>query len=357
MLPNKEDYFINLLASIIGSLEKIEEILQEVSETGKTYINSSIIEVFEQLFKDERYAEHFEYKITLIGKSTQAIYWGNRTIDNSNRHLTLNLKSEYIIFYNQLYDDKIADLLKFLRHVFSLIENFSVYQNKDKVKKYNTLITIIKKDFIYWKSVQTKSLERATVQTDILNAFKFLSFTSFKKNNWQEYLKVIIESNISYLYHFTDRSNIASIQYNRGLYSWMYCENNGIRINRPGSNLMSRDLDKSKNLENFVRLSFCENHPMKFIAKKEGRISDPVTLKCDTEIILHKSTLFSNCNATKTEAIIDDSLELFASLRFDLFHKQYYDIQHDSTLKSLYQAEILVAESLPIEYVLNIDDL
>lgn len=357
MLLDKEDYFIGLLSKFIVTLEKIEIILEEVQETNQTSRTEKLIDIFVDLFTNSAYSEHFEFKISLIGKSTQAMYWGERNLENSNRHLTLNLKSEYIQFYNTLYDNKIEDLIKFFRHIFSLIENFSILQNNSKVNKYNSLLAIIKEDFIYWKVVQDKALKRSIKQDDIIKAFKFLSFNTEKKINWQSFLNVILKQNINYLYHFTDTSNLESIKKHGALCSWYFCEINGITINRPGGNSISRELDKRKNLENFVRLSFVEQHPMKFVAQKEGRINNPLTLKCDSEIILLKHSLFSNCNANKREAIINDSLELFEELRFDIFGKRYFDLNNDSNLKSLYQAEVLVAEYIPNRYILNLNEL
>ena len=79
---------------------------------------------------------HFDFKITLIGRSTQFNYFGDRNEENSNKHLTLNLRSEEIIFYDNLYDNKISDLLKFFKHLFSLIENFSIINSTSKVIKF-----------------------------------------------------------------------------------------------------------------------------------------------------------------------------------------------------------------------------
>lgn len=357
MSIQKTENFILFLKDVISSLRKIDVILKNVSDSGQTKETNDIISVFEELFNDNRYNVHFEYKITLIGKSSQYYYWGERNEENSNKHLTLNLKSEEIIFYNNLYDNKISDLLKFFKHLFSLIENFSIIESNSRVAKFQNLLTEIRRDFIFWESVLRKSLNDLDDQKKLLHAFSFLSYTTEKKSNWQDYLKILSDKNVNCLYHFTDRSNIDSIKSHKGLYSWFYCENNNIDIVKPGGNGTSRKLDKDKNLENYVRLSFCENHPMAYVLKRDGRISDIVVLKCDTEVILHKNTLFSNCNANKSEAVISDSLELFKDLRFDIFGKKYFDVNKDNKLKSFYQAEVLVAKHLPMKYILNIDNI
>lgn len=357
MQIQKTKNFISLLSSVISTLQNIDGILNEVSKSGKTSRTNEIIHIFKELFYDVRFKTHFDFKITLIGRSTQFNYFGDRNEENSNKHLTLNLRSEEIIFYDNLYDNKISDLLKFFKHLFSLIENFSIINNTSKVVKFQNLLREIEHDFVFWESVQRKSLESFDIQKELLHAFSFLSHSVSKKTNWQDYLKILVDNNVNYLYHFTDQANIESIKNHNGLYSWFYCENNNVHISRPGGNLTSRKFDQAKKLENYVRLSFCENHPMLYFAKNDGRISNPVILKCDTEIILYKNTLFSNCNANKTEAIISDSFDLFRNLRFDIFNKKYFDVNKDSNLKSSYQAEILIAEHLPIKYILNIENV
>lgn len=357
MQSNQGEYFTDLLAGIITALDHSQLVLQKVSETSETSHSTSMIAIFDNLFNNPKFSEHFEYRIGLIGKSSQYMYWGDRTLENSHRHITLNLKSENIQFYNELYDNKLRDVLKLFKHLFSLIENFSISQNVSKIAKFDRLVAIIKSDFIYLESIQKKSLEHNEYQENILKAFKFLSFSTIKKNNWQQYLKILEDNRISYLFHFTDKSNLDSIREHKALFSWFYCDNNNILINRPGGNETSRQFDKKKKLENFVRLSFCENHPMQHFAIKDGRIKEPVILRCDPEVILHQTTLFSDCNANKNEAVINDALELFSSLRFDIFKKKYFDINHDIALRSYYQAEVLVAERLPISYILNFNDL
>lgn len=106
-----------------------------------------------------------------------------------------------------------------------------------------------------------------------------------KKSNWQKYKTVLDEHRITKLYHFTDRDNLESIIKNGGLYSWMDCERKGIKINKPGGCELSRSLDRKDNLQDFVRVSFTTQHPMMYVAMKEGRISNPVILEIDPEVI------------------------------------------------------------------------
>ena len=97
-----------------------------------------------------------------------------------------------------------------------------------------------------------------------------------KKNNWQEFKAILDKYKITKLYHFTDRDNLESIIKNGGLYSWGDCERKGIKINKPGGSSVSRQLDSGRSLEDYVRVSFTTQHPMMYVAMKDGRITNPV---------------------------------------------------------------------------------
>jgi hypothetical protein len=68
------------------------------------------------------------------------------------------------------------------------------------------------------------------------------------------------------------------------------------------SNDVSRVLDASADLQNFVRLSFCADNPMMHIAYNEGRISQPVRLEIKLEAVTRTGVRFTDCNATRNDA-------------------------------------------------------
>ena len=175
-----------------------------------------------------------------------------------------------------------------------------------------------------------------------------------KKANWQEYQQVLEEGRITKLYHFTDFDNLESIIQNGGLYSWADCEEKGIKIAKPGSSDSSRSLDKRDGLQHYVRLSFAEDHPMKFVAMKEGRISNPVVLEVDLEAALWADSLYADCNATKNGACVGGTLDDLKAVRFGLFNRflRYFDMNDEA--KAYYQAEVLVKNFIPLEYITNI---
>ena len=176
-----------------------------------------------------------------------------------------------------------------------------------------------------------------------------------KKSNWQEFKVVMDDHRITKLYHFTDRDNLESIIKNGGLYSWMDCDRKGIKINKPGGSLESRQWDSSRKLEDYVRVSFTTQHPMMYVAMRDGRISNPVILEIDPEVIYWKDTCYSNMNATirRIRPNIGGSLSDFKQIHFQSVkvHK-HFDLPEEE--QPYFQAEILVKNFIPLEYIKNI---
>lgn len=173
------------------------------------------------------------------------------------------------------------------------------------------------------------------------------------KNNYDEFKKLIEQHHITTLYHFTDRENLESIIKNGGLYSWADCEQKGIGISKPGGSLDSRNLDKRDNLQNFVRVSFVREHPMMYVAMNDGRISNPVVLEIDPEVIYWQDSLYADRNATKNGALVGSSIDDFSQLHFNSFKaKKHFDLDADE--QKFYQAEVLVKNHIPLQFIKNI---
>ena len=177
-----------------------------------------------------------------------------------------------------------------------------------------------------------------------------------KKQNWQEFEQVLKDGRIKKLYHFTDFDNLESIIKHGGLYSWADCRDKGINIPKPGSSGPSRSLDERDHLEHYVRLSFAEDHPMKFVAMNEGRISNPVVLEIDIEPALWKDSLYADRNATRSGAIVGGDFANLMTIRFGLFNRmmKYFDMTDEA--KMHYQAEVLVKNFIPLKYIKNISN-
>lgn len=174
-----------------------------------------------------------------------------------------------------------------------------------------------------------------------------------KKNNWQELKAVLDQHGIKKLYHFTDRDNLESIIKNGGLYSWGDCDDKGINIPKPGGGSLSRDLDRRDNLQHYVRVSFTTQHPMMFVAMQDGRLSNPVILEIDPEVIFWKNSKYANMNATRSGANIGSTIEDFNQIHFQSVRaRKHFDLPDEE--QPYYQAEVLVKNFIPLEFIKNI---
>lgn len=172
------------------------------------------------------------------------------------------------------------------------------------------------------------------------------------KDKASEFRTYLSNNGIQYLYHFTDRSNIDSIQSHGGLFSWKYCVDHNITIHNPGGDEHSRYLDTRHGLDDYVRLSFCDDHPMAYRLKQQG--ASLVLLKIKVDVAWLQGTLFSDINATDNNHHIGASL---ADLhRIDLnATQQHFVSSTDANFKN-HQAEVLVKTYIPLEYIVNIDN-
>ena len=172
------------------------------------------------------------------------------------------------------------------------------------------------------------------------------------KPSWRQIKKLARKKGIN-LYHFTDRSNIQLIKEQGGLYSWAALKSKGIQVPCPGGSELSRRLDLGKNLHDYVRLCLHPNQPMKYVACRDGRIPNPTILKIDPEVLLWSTTLYSNINAAAGNATIGGTFNDFSKIDFDLCNSGRWTCERE---KHYFQAEILIKNFLPIEFILNIDN-
>ena len=174
-----------------------------------------------------------------------------------------------------------------------------------------------------------------------------------KKSNWQEFKAILDQHKIVKLYHFTDRDNLESIIKNGGLYSWGDCEDRGIKIAKPGGGLLSRDLDRRDRLQHYVRVSFTTQHPMMYVAMQDSRLSNPVILEIDPEVIYWQDSKYANMNATKSGCNKGGTIDDFKNIHFQTVktHK-HFDLPEEE--KPYFQAEVLVKNFIPLEYIKNI---
>ena len=173
-----------------------------------------------------------------------------------------------------------------------------------------------------------------------------------KNINYEIINEELNENNIQYFYHFTDRSNLSSIKEYGGLYSWKYCLSNNITIPKAGGGESSRSLDRRYKLEDYVRLSFCTDHPMVFRLKQNGY--NLVLLKIKIDVAWLRDTLFSDMNATDNMHCHGPNLSDLQRINIDATKSTFVSNGHPYFKP--HQAEVMVKTCVPLEYIINIDD-
>lgn len=255
--------------------------------------------------------------------------------------------------------------------IIQKLKDFDDYVGKRMVEEASIVLSEIN-DFLielknkskYQKQVDERSVSlsslKETIKKESDRLFKIeeekkrlISLCNAKKSDADKILQILNDNDIKCFYHFTDEKNLNSIKKYGGLLSWYYCENNSIFIPRAGGDMQSRRLDRKYGLQDYVRLSFCKQHPMAYrLVQGKNQI---VILKISTEVALIESTQFSNMNATDKLHTHGSSIENLKSINFEATQNTYLS-SVDGIIFKQKQAEVMVKTFIPLKYILNIDD-
>lgn len=165
-------------------------------------------------------------------------------------------------------------------------------------------------------------------------------------------------SGIYYLYHFTDARNIDSIKANGGLYSKYALEKRKITEVYRGGNYQSQNCDWENYVYDYVNLSLCEEHPMSYRLRQEGK--DVAILKISLDVLdfaeknstyKYAGLRFSDKNATSQDAIIEPGIQGFMNIDLEATQDRYLKRIDNPERFALKQAEVLVREFVPLEYI------
>lgn len=231
-------------------------------------------------------------------------------------------------------------------------ENEQKLITDDKLKEIELNRLNLDKTQFTQKIPEISSKEEEIELNIFLNEIDSKSDTTLPyKEEWNQIKDIVIKNKINKLYHFTDKANISSIKKMGGLFSWQELEKLKVHIPAQGGNDLSKKLDISKNLQDYVRLSFVENTPMLYFAKEDGRINDPLILEIDPSVIFLKDTMYSDGNATSNQSQIGGDLKSFKKINFDVIKQKRWDGEEQ---KHYWQAEVMVKKNIPLNFIKNI---
>ena len=93
---------------------------------------------------------------------------------------------------------------------------------------------------------------------------------------------------------------------------------------------------------------------MMYVAKNEGRISDPVVLRIDLSVADLPNTKFSDVNAARNNATVASGLSGARNIHTTTV-KQSDHFNLSDEEKPYYQAEVLVYDKIPLSCIKNIE--
>lgn len=156
------------------------------------------------------------------------------------------------------------------------------------------------------------------------------------------------------VWHFTDRTNIASISAKNGLLSLSESRRQINAIPRPGGNQWSHDADRRKGVDRYVHLAFIDDHPMLYIAKQEQRINDPVWLKISSAILNHPDVRYTKDVSNKKGVELLNARQAIDLLDLDVLFTRtdWSDPAIKARRREALKYEVLIPNHVPLGMIL-----
>lgn len=161
---------------------------------------------------------------------------------------------------------------------------------------------------------------------------------------------------INKIWHFTDRVNIQSIMDSGGLLSLSELRRKRMNIPAPGGNQWSHDADITKGVDDYVHLAFTNDHPMLFIARKDNRITNPVWIQINTEVLASPHIRYTMDVSNKKGVCLLTAKEAVAELDCQVLFTQtdWKDPAIQARRRLALKSEILIPKRVPKEMFIEI---
>ena len=156
--------------------------------------------------------------------------------------------------------------------------------------------------------------------------------------------ELLIKHGIKYLWHFTDMSNLDSIQKN-SLLSLEKIELKKIDVTCFGADELSHSLDRASGLDKYVHLAFLPDHPMYHVKKRERVITQPIWLKIDISVLCQENVYYSNEVANSSNAKLFKANQIENIIDFE---KIMHPIDFKSKITAR-KAEILIPNQIELK--------
>jgi hypothetical protein len=165
-------------------------------------------------------------------------------------------------------------------------------------------------------------------------------------------------SQVTVLYHFTDRRNLALIRELAGLYPLDKLNEMGVKVPAPGGNEWSRSADELKGMGSYVHLCFRPTHSMEFMAKGAGRILESIFLHIHPEVLQWEGVRFTPDVSNKSGVQTYSIEEAKQMIDFQVLYTRtnWNDPKIQTRLQQAEKSEILVPQLIPLALIRNLPD-
>lgn len=331
-----ENLYIVCLDRLTKGISEIEEIYNQI-ETESDFKNiDSVIALFDRVFNDGIIKKYFAYSIERIYKPLYLSNPGPHSKGNSYWHISLGINSADLSWLDQLYGSQIQRLLKLYKHTFSKIDNFLISHNANQIRKYQTIISDVKKEtetFLEYSNHREIIDKKVKLDPQKLTKIPFggLFYTAHIDN-----LKSIFELGI--LSH--------NLAHSKGLV-------NEDISNKQVNERRNRIVDSlGGNIHDFAPLYFNPRNPMLFVLCKQMDKSKLVLLKVNPHILLTENVAFSDGNAAVRTTNFYKNIEDFNKLNWEVIKNEYWTNHPDG--KRIKCSEVLVQNKIPMYYITDL---
>lgn len=152
-----------------------------------------------------------------------------------------------------------------------------------------------------------------------------------------------------YLYHFTDEANFPSIAQKGLLSKARMREENCWPPLATGGNELSHNLDTACGIDRYVSLCFTRNHPMKYLAQRDGRLPNPRYLGIFPDVLKIDGAKISFGVANATGVRIASVSEAIPELDTEVIYSRtnWSDPAIQQRLQAAEKFEILIPDHVP----------
>jgi hypothetical protein len=173
-------------------------------------------------------------------------------------------------------------------------------------------------------------------------------------SNVSKIAKILLEKGLSF-YHFTDTRNMPTIRAH-GLLSMRTIRERNLIV-APGGNDWSLDADKRSGMDDFVHLCFFKEHPMEYLAMKDGRIQNSRFLRILPSVLETPGSMITDKVANRADTWPRPAEEMVEKLDLEVIYQRtdWKDPKIQVRLRTARLCEILIPKAVPLNLIRSVE--